>query len=885
MAYTIFNTRNNELAVVEDGTIDNTTDLKLIGKNYAGYGEIQNENFVYLLENFAGANQPPRPIAGQLWFDSTAKKIKAYDGNTESVFVPLGNVHIGAKPTGAAITAANVNKGDLWWDDSTSQLYAHNGAPSGDPFVLIGPKASGAIKTEIEDVTVFDSLYAGQADPTPYQHKILKTWINNVVVMITSNDEFVLDDSNAISGFDRIKKGITLVNTENANDGVTTGNYSFHGNSSNALRLGGTLAAEFVQRTNPVFTTQVDIDDNDGLQIGPNNEFLLKVSSNDPTIESTVNGADINLKVKDSGGSTLTPAQITATGILPSADASSGIFNLGSSTKRWNEVHSINFRGIADNANTLLSNGTYKIADKANTIDTLVARDSVGDIFGTSFRGTHLYNSTDAAAALTARVTKADSVQVDGTTTYVNATTASTADKLALRDSSGHLFANQFNGLATRAATVQVSTGVDTYEYRTASVANGGTPVSNSVAIRDANGSLHAAEFIGAVDGEAATAAKWAAPITLTLGGDVSGSASFDGSAGVTLNVTASGNSVALGTDTTGNYVQSIGTKAGQSDYINIFVDGVQDGPGGESRSVQLGLDASSANSNNTLVARDGTGAFAAGNISAGTVGGSTITASVKFVGDMNEANTTKDGFFDNLTVGGTLVASTLNLAGASGTLAIAQGGTAGTTASAARTNLDVYSKAETYTQSQIDNAISSGIGGVSTSSISNGNSNVSVAASSDITFTRGGALIGTVKTTGIELETGKKFIGTATEAEYADLAEKYSTAEELAPGTAVAVGTDDTDAEVVPAVASSFCIGVVSTDPALMMNSKAEGQYIGLKGRLPVRVKGAVAKGQAVYAMADGVSTTIATTALVGIALETNSTEEEKLVECVLKV
>ena len=116
-------------------------------------------------------------------------------------------------------------------------------------------------------------------------------------------------------------------------------------------------------------------------------------------------------------------------------------------------------------------------------------------------------------------------------------------------------------------------------------------------------------------------------------------------------------------------------------------------------------------------------------------------------------------------------------------------------------------------------------------------------------------------------------------------MAEKYSTAEEIPAGTAVAVGTDDTDAEVVPAVASSFCIGVVSTDPALMMNSKAEGQYIGLKGRLPVRVKGPVTKGQAVYAMADGVSTTIATTAVVGIALETNSAEEEKLVECVLKV
>lgn len=127
-------------------------------------------------------------------------------------------------------------------------------------------------------------------------------------------------------------------------------------------------------------------------------------------------------------------------------------------------------------------------------------------------------------------------------------------------------------------------------------------------------------------------------------------------------------------------------------------------------------------------------------------------------------------------------------------------------------------------------------------------------------------------------------FNGTATKARYADLAEKYSTAEELAPGTAVAVCSHP-DHEVEPAKASDFCIGVVSTDPAIMMNSEADGQYIALKGRVPVRVKGAVKKGQAVYAMADGVSTTIATSALVGIALESNNAEDEKLVECVLKV
>ena len=80
MAYTINRFDTSQLTVVEDGTIDQTTDLKLVGKNYAGYGEIQNENFVFLLENFAGNNQPPKPVSGQLWFDSSSSKLKFYDG-------------------------------------------------------------------------------------------------------------------------------------------------------------------------------------------------------------------------------------------------------------------------------------------------------------------------------------------------------------------------------------------------------------------------------------------------------------------------------------------------------------------------------------------------------------------------------------------------------------------------------------------------------------------------------------------------------------------------------------------------------------------------------------------------------------------------------------
>lgn len=90
---------------------------------------------------------------------------------------------------------------------------------------------------------------------------------------------------------------------------------------------------------------------------------------------------------------------------------------------------------------------------------------------------------------------------------------------------------------------------------------------------------------------------------------------------------------------------------------------------------------------------------------------------------------------------------------------------------------------------------------------------------------------------------------------------------------------------ETCPANASNMCIGVTSEKPAYLMNSHIDGQAIALKGRVPVRITGSVKKGQAVYAWQDGVCSTRETTGLVGIALETNESVEEKLVECVLKV
>jgi len=71
VAYIINNTRGQVVAVIPDGTIDSTsTTLQLVGRNVTEYGESENENYVWLMENFAGPTAPPRPLQGQLWFDT-----------------------------------------------------------------------------------------------------------------------------------------------------------------------------------------------------------------------------------------------------------------------------------------------------------------------------------------------------------------------------------------------------------------------------------------------------------------------------------------------------------------------------------------------------------------------------------------------------------------------------------------------------------------------------------------------------------------------------------------------------------------------------------------------------------------------------------------------
>jgi len=66
MAYVINKSDGTAFVTLEDATVDNSTSITLVGRNYVGYGEAQNENFLFLLENFAHEIAPVKPIIGQL---------------------------------------------------------------------------------------------------------------------------------------------------------------------------------------------------------------------------------------------------------------------------------------------------------------------------------------------------------------------------------------------------------------------------------------------------------------------------------------------------------------------------------------------------------------------------------------------------------------------------------------------------------------------------------------------------------------------------------------------------------------------------------------------------------------------------------------------------
>ena len=81
MAYVITLTNGTALTTIADSTVDTTTSLTLIGRNFAGYGGYIAENFVHLTENFANSVAPPSPLVGQIYYNTGLQTMLMWTGN------------------------------------------------------------------------------------------------------------------------------------------------------------------------------------------------------------------------------------------------------------------------------------------------------------------------------------------------------------------------------------------------------------------------------------------------------------------------------------------------------------------------------------------------------------------------------------------------------------------------------------------------------------------------------------------------------------------------------------------------------------------------------------------------------------------------------------
>ena len=193
MSYTIRKSDGTLLLELGDGFTDGTTSsLTFIGKNVSKFGEIQNNNFLHLLENFAALTEPANKLTGQLWFDKTTNVIKVY---TVNKWQPLAVMTISTS------SSVSSNIGNLWYDTINNQLSINTGTG----FAIIGPEAVPGFGT-----TKFVS--AKLKDLLNIDHPVVECIIDNEVIAILSNTNFDVNSSNGLTGFPYAYKGITLKN-------------------------------------------------------------------------------------------------------------------------------------------------------------------------------------------------------------------------------------------------------------------------------------------------------------------------------------------------------------------------------------------------------------------------------------------------------------------------------------------------------------------------------------------------------------------------------------------------------------------------------------------------------------------------------------------------
>lgn len=476
MPYILTKSNGTQLTVIQDGSLDNSTDLTFVGKNYAGYGQVQNENLVKLLENFANnTNNPPsKPLTGQLWYDTTRKKLNVYNGATFQEFT-LGNTISSTKPTDQTI-------GDFYWDAADQKLYVYNGLE----YVLIGPPGnSSPLVSSIVASTV-------KEDDGINTRLVLKAKIGNDTPIIISSLDFTpLGTEEIVSqGFSYVKKGVTLPGTSSASGSSTANGFFFWGTAGDALKLGGIDASNYVLRSNLTGLPSLTLISDDGILVGLQNVMRLHAKA---TVGYLSNVADqtINFNVRDTPTSVTSSTVVTMTsnnGLSMSPGAGKTVF-LGN-----------NGNAFADTYSTVIHTGkiSTSVADNVATTGTIIGNWTV--------KGTISLANADSAVSATFANTSTNATYLanSNNTGFIHSAVDGSNNTIAQIDNTGALNIKQLKSvganstiagawLLTTDSTLQ-STSI---KAGTSYVVPDATATGNTLALRDTDGGITAAALKG----------------------------------------------------------------------------------------------------------------------------------------------------------------------------------------------------------------------------------------------------------------------------------------------------------------------------------------------------------------------------------------------------
>ena len=287
MAYTINLTDGTVFATITDGTINTNSSLTLVGKNYAGYGEFLDENFIQMLENFSstssGGNptvaQLNSPLVGQLWWDKTNTLLKVYSGG--------GGWKTISSATSSSSQPSPSVVGDLWYSTTNQQLNVCTVAGNPGTFIVVGPGFSTAQGTSgAIPETILNSVGA-----TRY---ITSLYVNNARVGIVYEGASFTPEVSLQTAFPTIFPGLPL--------SASVAGAVFAGSATNAQLLDNLDSLQFMRSDTATATTGVlRVQNNTGLFVGAANVFNVNTTTTDANIKSNISGGNLILQANVAG--------------------------------------------------------------------------------------------------------------------------------------------------------------------------------------------------------------------------------------------------------------------------------------------------------------------------------------------------------------------------------------------------------------------------------------------------------------------------------------------------------------------------------------------------------------------------------------------------------